>query len=579
MTSCLFWISDVLCGSGEFTKKKREKKREPSSRELYAVKLSMAAEVEDGNLKLRVEIRSGWGIGGLYPFVVACFDNNLKRELYKTRAVVGGQLAVWNETFTIDLAKEDTDPGRTRSKSTSSRDTRGQLRRASAGDRDLVRGVEEEEAEEDGGDENNGRGRTSRKRGGRKSKGRKKVGLIRGKPVYLTFFLYDTGKKGIPSLGSAGVLLRTVRKCGMAMGNFPIVHGLGSLYVSVMVIGGAGYVARRRSCVYHGGASQGATVGLTRSPSVDNVPSLMMHATRGGAEAFDKGNDEATTREPSVSELSPDDDEQHDDHHHQNGGVPLVSAIGGERNNQHGAKDPDSDGGRADGEFGVGGMSREFGALESNVNSFNGHGLNDNDDGGGDVGGIDGDGDDDDTGIDNDIRSPIHMVERSLPDTPTPPNPNLHPSLNHNISPNLNLNFDLHPNLNLSNLSLRHLLHRLRIDHNQSADDDLDVDHGDDLDDHHDSSGRSIQPMAITGVASRDASSRRSASPQYDDDAAAAFFARLRLFPNYRDEQRLFNLSQSLPHSEHEYSPDETDHDFDNLLRDVDGLLKQYYDF
>lgn len=57
---------------------------------------------------------------------------------------------------------------------------------------------------------------------------------IRQQGTYLTFFIYDTGRVGIPLLGSAGVLLNTVTKYGFSHGEFPVVNG-GKGFLSLIV--------------------------------------------------------------------------------------------------------------------------------------------------------------------------------------------------------------------------------------------------------------------------------------------------------------------------------------------------------
>lgn len=120
-------------------------------------------------LKLDVIIETGLGIGGISPFVVVCFDNNLEDEIYKSKVAVGGQTTTWNETFELDLTT--------------------QMKNAMANDRP--------------------------------------------EPTYLTFNVFDSGKSTMPSLGSAGVLLATVRAQGYAKGDFPLVNGDGKLSLTV----------------------------------------------------------------------------------------------------------------------------------------------------------------------------------------------------------------------------------------------------------------------------------------------------------------------------------------------------------
>lgn len=119
--------------------------------------------------KVTVQIVSASNVGGIYPFVVACFDNDLGNEVYKTAATNGGILAVWNESFTLDLTTH-------------------------------VKNI---------------------------------VADGKPEPNYLTFFMFDTGVDSLPTLGSAGVLLSTVRNTGGAKGDFPVVNGKGSLAIVV----------------------------------------------------------------------------------------------------------------------------------------------------------------------------------------------------------------------------------------------------------------------------------------------------------------------------------------------------------
>lgn len=120
-------------------------------------------------LALNVQILSASDAGGVYPFVSVCFDGDVTNELYKTDATNGGHVATWNHTFQLDLTSNE--------------------------------------------------------------KALKSAG--RSEPTYLTFFLYDTGTQGIPPLGSAGVLLDTVKEHGKAQGDFPIVNGSGTLRLIV----------------------------------------------------------------------------------------------------------------------------------------------------------------------------------------------------------------------------------------------------------------------------------------------------------------------------------------------------------
>lgn len=98
-----------------------------------------------------------------------CFDGDIDNEIYKTEATVGGKTATWNHTFQLDLSTN-------------------------------VKAI---------------------------------VAANRPEPTYLTFFLFDTGTPGVPSLGSAGVLLSTVHDRGRAQGDFPIVNGTGTLRLVV----------------------------------------------------------------------------------------------------------------------------------------------------------------------------------------------------------------------------------------------------------------------------------------------------------------------------------------------------------
>lgn len=118
-----------------------------------------------------VTIESGRGLGGVYPFVVVCYDNDLSHELYKTPATRGNKVSEWGETFEVNLRAEE--------------------------------------------------------------KGR--AAAHQNPPTYLTFFVYDTGRPGAPPLGSAGVLLDTVRQSGVAQGDFPIVNGQRDASLSLVV--------------------------------------------------------------------------------------------------------------------------------------------------------------------------------------------------------------------------------------------------------------------------------------------------------------------------------------------------------
>lgn len=118
---------------------------------------------------LNVQILSASDVGGVYPFVVVCFDGDVNNELYKTEATTGGHTATWNHTFELDLTTN-------------------------------IKAL---------------------------------VAAGRPEPSYLTFFLFDTGTPGVPPLGSAGVLLATVRDKGRAQGDFPVVNGSGTLRLIV----------------------------------------------------------------------------------------------------------------------------------------------------------------------------------------------------------------------------------------------------------------------------------------------------------------------------------------------------------
>ena len=120
-------------------------------------------------LVMKINIVSAAGVGGLYPFVVVCFDGDISNELYKTEATTGGKSAVWNHEHQLDLTAN-------------------------------VKAL---------------------------------VAAGKPEPTYLTFFVFDTGAPGVPALGSAGVLLETVRDKDKAQGDFPIVNGSGSLRIIV----------------------------------------------------------------------------------------------------------------------------------------------------------------------------------------------------------------------------------------------------------------------------------------------------------------------------------------------------------
>lgn len=120
-------------------------------------------------LEVNVQIRSGSNIGGRYPFIVVCFDNDLSNEIYKTASSPGGSQVIWNDAFTVDL--------------------KTQFKRL------LTDGKKE--------------------------------------PAYMTFFIFDRGVQGSPSLGSAGVRISLLRETGRVEGDFPVVNGQGTLNLSV----------------------------------------------------------------------------------------------------------------------------------------------------------------------------------------------------------------------------------------------------------------------------------------------------------------------------------------------------------
>ncbi|PXF47205.1 hypothetical protein BWQ96_02980 [Gracilariopsis chorda] len=123
-------------------------------------------------LQLKVNLLSGRNVGGKFPFAVVCFDGDISHELFKSRATnQQGGVAVWNESFTVDLTTE-------------------------------LKALHAEN---------------------------------RPEPKYLTFFLFDTGTAGIPSLGCAGVLLSNVHERGKSAGDFPVVKGSGSLALEVVL--------------------------------------------------------------------------------------------------------------------------------------------------------------------------------------------------------------------------------------------------------------------------------------------------------------------------------------------------------
>lgn len=110
-----------------------------------------------------VQIVSANGVRGRNPFVVVCLDEDIDNELYKSNSTYGGQVAKWNESFDLDLAL----------------------------------------------------------------KTKNHIADGKPEPSYLTFFLFDAGTKGYPSLGSAGVLLKTLHANQIAEGDFPIINGNG----------------------------------------------------------------------------------------------------------------------------------------------------------------------------------------------------------------------------------------------------------------------------------------------------------------------------------------------------------------
>lgn len=118
-----------------------------------------------------VTIESGLGISGIYPFIAVCLDDDTKNELFKTGAKNNGQSTPvkFNESFEFNLAMYD----------------------------------------------------------------RSRLSQGRPLPRYLTFFLYDVGDDTIPSVGSAGVLLDTVRQNGTSSGDFQVINGTGKLSLFV----------------------------------------------------------------------------------------------------------------------------------------------------------------------------------------------------------------------------------------------------------------------------------------------------------------------------------------------------------
>ncbi|CAN8066361.1 unnamed protein product [Agarophyton chilense] len=153
-------------------------------------------------LRLNVNINAAKHVGGVYPFAVVCFDGDISHELYKSNAATTQHdgLAVWNDTFTVDLTNE-------------------------------FKSLEADH---------------------------------RPQPKYLTFFLFDTGSPGIPSLGSAGVLLSNVRDRGRSAGDFPVVNGSGSLALVVELekADNEGFFHSDAAKITAGVASAGAALGL-----------------------------------------------------------------------------------------------------------------------------------------------------------------------------------------------------------------------------------------------------------------------------------------------------------------------------
>lgn len=122
-----------------------------------------------------VTIESALGIGGIYPFIAVCLDNDTSNELYKTAAKTGGQSPVkFNEVFDFNLAFHD----------------------------------------------------------------KSRLSQGRPLPIYLTFYLYDVGDDNIPSLGSCGVLLETIRQTGVSTGDWQIINGTGKLSLFVTALPG-----------------------------------------------------------------------------------------------------------------------------------------------------------------------------------------------------------------------------------------------------------------------------------------------------------------------------------------------------
>lgn len=147
-------------------------------------------------IKLEIHILSGNDIGGQSPFVVVGLDKHLKPELYKTTAAPGtgsgsGGQCTWNEVFELDLT--------------------------TAMKNVLADGHPE--------------------------------------PTYITFNIFDAGVQGFPSLGSAGVLLESIKAKGSVEGEFPVVNGTGSLALSV------GPPSSKRGWVHSDGAKKAGIAG------------------------------------------------------------------------------------------------------------------------------------------------------------------------------------------------------------------------------------------------------------------------------------------------------------------------------
>lgn len=195
-----------------------------------------------------VKIESASALGGVYPFVVACYDNDLRRELYKTAAAESGDVNVWDESFDLDLQTEE--------------------------------------------------------------KARKADSV--SPPVYLTFFAYDTGTPGAPSLGSAGVLLDTVREHGIAEGEFPVVNGSGTLKLTVD--------AQQDKKWYQSTAAKYTAGAVGVGALAAGVSALVVGQKKKNQK---KRQQELQQRQGDDSEEDDDDDD--DDGH----GGPAGTAIGG----------------------------------------------------------------------------------------------------------------------------------------------------------------------------------------------------------------------------------------------------------